>query len=87
MGDAHETVKQLKQPIDLLFLDGDKSGYIDYLDKLLPLVRPGGLVVAHNMNPRQADPRYLEAITTRPELETVFLHMQRAGVGVTMKKR
>ncbi|MGH7152176.1 MAG: O-methyltransferase, partial [Planctomycetota bacterium] len=47
-GDAHETVKRLEGPIDLLFLDADKPGYLDYLGKLLPLVRPGGLVLAHN---------------------------------------
>ncbi len=86
-GDAHKTVTKLKGPIDVLFLDADKEGYIDYLNKLLPLVRPGGLVVAHNMNPRQADPRYVKAITTNPDLETIFLHMQAAGVGVTLKKR
>ena len=86
-GDAHETVKQHTEPIDILFLDADKAGYIDYLKKLLPLVRPGGLIVAHNMSPRQADPKYLKAITTNAELETIFLHMQAAGVGVTMKKR
>jgi len=86
-GDAHQEVTKLKDPIDLLFLDADKEGYIDYLNKLLPLVRPGGLIVAHNMNVRQADPRYVKAITTRPDLETIFLHMEGAGVGVTMKKR
>ena len=87
LGDAHETVKQHKGPIDILFLDADKEGYIDYLDKLLPLVRPGGLIIAHNMNPRQADPNYLKAITKSPELETSFLLMEGAGVGVTLKKR
>jgi caffeoyl-CoA O-methyltransferase len=86
-GDAHEEVPKLKEQIDILFLDADKEGYIDYLNKLLPLVRPGGLVVAHNMNVGQADPRYVKAITTDPDLETIFLHMDAAGVGVTMKKR
>jgi caffeoyl-CoA O-methyltransferase len=86
-GDAHETVTELKQPIDLLFLDADKTGYIDYLNKLLPLVRPGGLVVAHNLTPRQADPRYVEAITTSPDLETILVNMYATGVGVTLKKR
>ena len=86
-GDAHDEVTKLKEPIDLVFLDADKPGYIDYLKKLLPLVRPGGLIVAHNMNPRQADPKYLEAITTNPDLETIFLNMDAAGVGVTLKKR
>lgn len=86
-GDAHETVKQHKDPIDILFLDADKEGYIDYLEKLLPLVRPGGLVIAHNMNARQADPNYVKAITTNPELETLVLLREGAGVGVTLKKR
>lgn len=86
-GNAHDEVAKLKEPIDLLFLDADKSGYVDYLDKLLPLLRPGGLVVAHNMNPHQADPKYTEAITTNPDLETVFLNTHAAGVGVTLKKR
>jgi predicted O-methyltransferase YrrM len=86
-GDAHEEVKKLNDPIDLLFLDADKEGYIDYLNKLLALVRPGGLIVAHNMNQRQADPRFVKALTTNPGLETVFLHMQGAGVSVSMKKR
>jgi len=87
LGDAHEEVKKLKTPIDILFLDADKEGYVDYLEKLLPLVRPGGLVIAHNMNRNQADPRYLRAITTSPDLETLFLNLQTSGIGVSMKKR
>ena len=86
-GDAHEEVTKLTRPIDLLFLDADKQGYLDYLEKLLPLVRPGGLIVAHNMIRPPPDPRYIEAITTNPNLETVFLHMDGAGMGVTLKKR
>jgi len=85
-GDAHQEVLKLKEAIDVLFLDADKEGYIDYLNKLLPLVRPGGLIVAHNINPRQSDPRYMEAITTNPDLETVF-YQQGGGVSVTLKKR
>lgn len=87
LGDAHEMVKQYKDPIDVLFLDADKEGYIDYLEKLLPLLRPGGLVIAHNMNTRQADPSYVKAITENPELETLILLKEGTGVGVTLKKR
>lgn len=86
-GDAHEEVTKLKEQTDIVFLDADKTGYIDYLKKLLPLVRPGGLIIAHNMGPRMADPRYVKAVTSDPGLETVFLNMQAAGVGVTLKKR
>lgn len=86
-GDAHETIAQLEGPIDMAFLDADKEGYIDYLQKILPKMRPGGLIVAHNINPRQADPRYLKAITSDPNLETIFLNLATSGISVTMKKR
>ena len=81
-GDAHKEVKKLKGPIDMIFLDADKQGYIDYLNTLLPLLRPGGLVLAHNINPRMADPKFMEAITTDPNLETVV----RSGMSITLKK-
>ena len=55
LGDAHAEVTKLEGTIDLLFLDADKQGYIDYLNKLLPLLRPGGLLVAHNITPGMAD--------------------------------
>jgi len=86
-GDAHEEIKKLKEQIDILFLDADKKGYLDYLEKLLPLVRPGGLIIAHNMTKSMADPRYVKAITTNPDLETLFLNMEKSGMGVTLKKR
>ena len=82
-GDAHEKVTSLKDPIDILFLDADKQGYIDYLNKLLPLIRPGGLVIAHNITPGMADPDYMKAITANPDLETIV----RTGVSLTIKKR
>jgi predicted O-methyltransferase YrrM len=81
MGDAHETVTRIKEPIDVLFLDADKEGYTDYLNKLLPLVRPGGLILAHNIDSTGQD--YIDAITKNPSLETV----QAQGVTVTLKKR
>ncbi len=86
-GDAHQEVTKLSEPIDLLFLDADKAGYVDYLKKLLPLVRPGGLVVGHNMVRPPPDPAYLEAITSDPTLDTVFLNMDLAGISVSLKKR
>ncbi len=86
-GDAHQGVSRLKNAIDLVFIDADKEGYLDYLNKLLPLVRPGGLIVAHNMNSGQADPSFVKAITTNTNLETLFVNAGSAGIGLTMKKR
>jgi caffeoyl-CoA O-methyltransferase len=80
VGDAHENVKRLKDPIDLLFLDADKEGYGSYLQTLLPLVRSGGLIAADNV---AMAPDYLRAITTDPQLDTVFF----GRFAVTLKKR
>ncbi|MDH3288934.1 MAG: O-methyltransferase [Betaproteobacteria bacterium] len=87
LGDAHEEVTKLNDPVDLVFIDADKGGYPDYLRKLLPLVRAGGLIVAHNMASPPPDPEYVRAVTTDPALETVFVNMDAAGVGITLKKR
>ena len=84
-GDAHKEVLKLKGPIDLIFIDADKEGYLDYLNKLLPLVRPGGLVVSHNINQMNQD--YIDALTKNPDLETLIQNIQLGGIGVTLKKR
>jgi caffeoyl-CoA O-methyltransferase len=85
-GDAHRTVAQLKEPIDILFIDADKEGYLDYLNQLLPLVRPGGLILADNMSKPTPSPKFIKAITTNPNLETIFLNMQSTGISLTVKK-
>jgi len=87
-GDAHKTILNIKGPIDILFLDADKTGYLDYLNKLLPLVRPGGLILAHNTTDRAAEMNdYINAVTTDPNLETIFLHKDPPGLALTLKKR
>jgi caffeoyl-CoA O-methyltransferase len=86
-GNAHATIAQLQDPIDILFLDADKDGYLDYLTKLLPLVRPGGLILADNVSRPSPSPDFLKAITTNPNLETVFLNMESTGISLTVKKR
>ncbi len=84
-GDAHETISRLKGPIDMVFIDAEKDGYLDYLEKLLPLVRPGGLVLAHNMTARMASTDFVKEITTDSGLETI-LYMQGRGMSVALKK-
>jgi predicted O-methyltransferase YrrM len=88
LGDAHETLlKNVEGPVDLVFIDADKPGYLDYLKKILPLVRPGGLILSHNMANPKPDPEYVKAITTDPALETLFVNMHDQGLGITLKKR
>jgi caffeoyl-CoA O-methyltransferase len=82
-GDAHEEVAKLKTPIDFAFIDADKAGYVDYLNKILPLVRPGGLILAHNV---EMVPDYIKVVGANPNLETIF-YMEGGGLAVTLKKR
>jgi predicted O-methyltransferase YrrM len=82
-GDAHQTIARLKEPIDVLFIDADKEGYVDYLNKLLPLMRPGGLILAHNIG-MASD--YDQLVKANRALETLY-YMEGEGLGITMKKR
>jgi caffeoyl-CoA O-methyltransferase len=86
VGDAHDALKNLEGPIDMAFIDADKQGYLSYLKALRPLVRPGGLILAHNVHSPRPDPRFIEAITEDPDLDTAFVNMDGAGMSITVKR-
>ncbi len=48
-GIALDALDRLKGPYDMAFIDADKSAYPDYYDRILPLMRRGGLIVADNV--------------------------------------
>lgn len=86
-GDAHQKIKDLKGPLDLVFIDAEKEGYPDYLKQLLPLVRPGGLILAHNTtNTRGPLKDFVETIKTHPNLVTTFPNPSNRGMSLSMKK-
>ncbi|MBM4084106.1 MAG: O-methyltransferase, partial [Planctomycetes bacterium] len=86
VGDAHKTLERLTGPIDMVFIDADKERYADYLEKTLPLLRPGGLILAHNVDRAEVAERYVSRITGNPHLETVF-YTDGRGLSITLKKR
>jgi len=49
LGEAAHIIPTLPYPWDLVFIDADKTGYCNYLDLVLPLVRPGGIILADNV--------------------------------------
>ena len=81
-GDAHQNIAKVKGPFDIVFIDAEKPGYVDYLNKVLLLVRPGGLILAHNVD---MVPEYVKAVTSNPALETVF-YLQGNELAITLKK-
>ena len=49
MGDAQRMIAKVAGPFDLIFQDGDKKLYGPMLDRLVTLLRPGGLLVTDNV--------------------------------------
>jgi len=48
MGPALETIKELKAPLDFVFIDADKVNYANYFEAVLPMMPAGALIVADN---------------------------------------
>jgi caffeoyl-CoA O-methyltransferase len=48
-GPALDTLATLDGPFDLVFIDADKSNYINYYEAALPLLAPNGLIAADNV--------------------------------------
>jgi caffeoyl-CoA O-methyltransferase len=57
-GPALDTIASLEGPFDLVFIDADKGGYLEYYEAVLPKLSDGGLVVVDNVlwSGRVADP-------------------------------
>jgi caffeoyl-CoA O-methyltransferase len=96
LGPAKETVKALKGPFDLCFIDADKESYGDYYDRALDLVRRGGLIVLDNMlrggrvvSPKDQEARTVAALNDRIQkdqrVENVFLPI-RDGVVLAYRR-
>lgn len=48
-GNAAEIIPQLPYKWDLVFIDADKTGYIDYYELVLPHLKDDGIIIADNV--------------------------------------
>jgi predicted O-methyltransferase YrrM len=63
LGDALETLQEVPEPVDLVFLDGWKDLYLPVLKLLEPRLRPGAVVLADNIHTfRKALRPYVEYV-------------------------
>ena len=96
MGPALDTIKTLTEPLDMVFIDADKTNYLNYYEAVMPLVRPGGLIVADNvlwsgrvLNPEDDDSRAIVEFDKRvnedPRVENVCLTV-RDGMMLAWKR-
>jgi predicted O-methyltransferase YrrM len=78
---ALETLERLAGPsatgtFDFAFIDADKENYVGYYERVLELLRPGGLIVVDNTlwSGRVADPENAEADTVAMRHFNEHLH-------------
>ncbi|MBZ5601432.1 MAG: O-methyltransferase [Acidobacteriia bacterium] len=97
IGRAAETLRQMigagEPPFDLIFIDADKPGYVEYLNLSLQLARSGTVILADNVirhgrvleeNPPDENARgakaFNDAIAAHPRLESILLPIFRDKV-------
>lgn len=99
IGDALETIKTLTDTYDLVFIDANKRDYLRYYEAVLPLVRPGGIILADNTlwdgkvvtEPDSRDPQtvgiatFNNFVATDDRVEKVILPL-RDGLTILWKK-
>ncbi len=49
IGPALEIIPTIEEMWDLVFIDADKTNYLQYYQMVLPLVNPGGFIIADNV--------------------------------------
>jgi caffeoyl-CoA O-methyltransferase len=97
-GKAMDILEDLKEDWDLVFIDADKTSYIDYYELTLPAVRSGGWLLADNVlfhgevlieNPKGKNARAIQAFNEHvrkdPRVESVLLTV-RDGIMLIRKK-
>ena len=95
LGAALETLKTIKGPFDLVFVDADKANYLNYWKACFPKIRRGGLLVADNalwsgrvLDPQDEDSRAIHAfneyVSKDPKAQTLLLPI-RDGMLLALK--
>jgi caffeoyl-CoA O-methyltransferase len=97
-GDAKKIVSKLDETFDLVFIDADKAGYIEYFNLVFPKVRQNGFIFADNIffhgQAIEAEPSgknakaikaFNEFINNRTDIEKMILTL-RDGLYLIRKK-
>jgi caffeoyl-CoA O-methyltransferase len=86
-GDALQSIAALGGPFDLVFIDADKEGYVDYYEAVLPKLAPRGLIIADNTLSHERNPaieRFNAHVAADPRTVQVMLTVRD---GVTLIRR
>ena len=99
LGNAMDIIPKLQRTFDLVFIDADKSNYLNYLEIILPKLKSGSVILSDNVlwsgkvieEIKQGDKdtqvliQYNKALNEHPRLETVLLPI-RDGLTISRVK-
>jgi len=98
IGNATKIINKINKKFDVIFLDADKSNYINYLEIIIPLLKKGGVLISdnvlwsgkvlHKTQKNDLDTKVLKKFNTvlknYPGLETILLPI-RDGLSLSRK--
>jgi caffeoyl-CoA O-methyltransferase len=91
LGPAVQTLATLSGPFDLVFIDADKDGYVDYYEAALPKLAENGVILADNTfaasreGPnREGIARFNEHVRADDRVDSVLLTIRD---GITLIRR
>jgi predicted O-methyltransferase YrrM len=77
-GDAFEYLRRRTQPADFVFLDAEKEDYLAFFGLIIPLLVPGGVLIADNLISHEVELReFREVALSDPRLSAVVVPIGR----------
>jgi caffeoyl-CoA O-methyltransferase len=71
-GPALKSIEKIEGPLDLVFIDADKTNYLNYYEALLPKMKTGGVILVDNvlwsgavLEPKTDDDKAIAAFNER----------------------
>jgi caffeoyl-CoA O-methyltransferase len=98
VGNAMYIIEQINEEFDIVFLDADKSNYVNYMNLIVPRLKKGGVLISDNVlwsgkvlqkpEKNDLDTKALQKFNTtlknHSELETILLPI-RDGLSLSRK--
>ena len=83
-GDALDYLRDRREPVDFVFLDAEKEDYLSYLELIVPLLAPGGVLVADNLLSHADElAGFRERALSHPSLSAVIVPIGRGELLAT----
>ena len=87
LGDALVESPKVEGPLDFVFIDALKPDYLKYYEIVLPKMRPGGVIAAHNVVSHPKDMAdFLTRIKTDPKVKSEIVTPGWQGISITYVK-